>query len=164
VLPEVALVELYADDRALMAHDGELFVCGWREAPGLDQMRALGEYGRRTEAAHGPLALLNVAFGGVPKFTDEVRKISADYTRDASLFVRSRAHVVTIPGFKGIAVMSFINTFMLLGRPPRPTKVFRGLDEAIAWTVTMLGSSRDASVIRGSVDEVQRRLYREPSA
>lgn len=156
----MAFFELYADDRALMGHDGDVFVCGWNDAPTLVQMRALGEHGRRTESAHGPLALLNVAFGGVPKFTDEVRKISAEYTRDASLFVRARAHVVTIPGFVGVAVMAFINTFTLLGRPPRPTKVFRELDAGIQWILPTLGPVHDAASIRATVATVERGIQR----
>jgi hypothetical protein len=71
--------------------------------------------------------------------------------------------VVTIPGFKGIAVMSFINTFLLLGRPPRPTKVFRSLEDAIAWTAPRLSPVRTVAQVRASVDELHRRLQ-QPSA
>lgn len=155
----MALLELYADERVSMGHDGPLFLCGWADAPTMVQMRALGEHGRRAEAVAGPLALVNIAFGGVPKFSDDVRKISAEFTRDASLFARSRAHVVTIPGFKGVAVMSFINTFLLLGRPPRPTKVFRAVDEAVRWTAGQLSPTGDEAAIHDAIEVLRRGLY-----
>jgi len=155
----VALTDLYADERVSMAHVGPLFLCGWADAPTMVQMRALGQYGRQVEAVVGPMSLVNVAFGGVPKFSDEVRKISAEFTRDASLFAHSRAHVVTIPGFKGAAVMSFINTFLLLGRPPRPTKVFRALDEAVRWTAGLLSPAGDEAAMHDAIELLRRGLY-----
>ncbi|MBK6918287.1 MAG: hypothetical protein IPH07_12905 [Deltaproteobacteria bacterium] len=153
----MALVDLYADGRVLMAHDDALFLCAWADAPEMTQMRALGDHGRRVEASHGPLALLNVAFSGVPKFSDEVRACSAAYTRDAALFARSRAHVVLLPGFRGAAVMAFINTFLLVGRPPRPTKVFRAVDPAIEWTARLLPSHDDAA-ISAALEQLRGRL------
>jgi hypothetical protein len=159
----VPLTDLYADERVAMAHDGALFLRGWSDAPTMVQMRALGEHGRRVEAVVGPMSLINVAFGGVPKFGDDVRKISAEFTRDASLFAGSRAHVVTIPGFKGAAVMSFINTFLLLGRPPRPTKVFRAVDEAVLWTASLLSPPGDVAAMHDAIESLRRGLY-PPSA
>lgn len=153
----MALVDLYADARVLMAHDDALFLCAWADAPEMTQMLALGEHGRRLEATHGPLALINVAFSGVPKFSDEVRACSAAYTREAGLFACSRAHVVLIPGFRGAAVMAFINTFLLLGRPPRPTKVFRAVAPAIEWTARLL-PGHDPASIDAALEQLRVRL------
>src|SRR5262245_17142268 len=129
------LVTELADERAIFAHDADLFVCVWRDAPTGKHMTALGEIGQRVEAATGPLALLNVAIAGTPSFDDDVRKMAVAYTRDAGRFSRARAHVVTMSGLAGVAVLAFINTFLLLGRPPRPTKVFRTTDDAIRWVL-----------------------------
>ena len=149
---------VYADERVLMAHEGPLFVVGWSDAPTSVQMEAMAEHGRRCEARTEPLALVNVVFGGVPKFPEEVRVSAAALTRDATLFARSRAHVVMLPGFAGAAVMAFINTFMLLGRPPRPTRVFRALDPAVEWTAQASTPELSPAAIHASVEQVRVRL------
>lgn len=149
---------VYSDERALFVHASDLFLCGWRDAPTMVQMRALAEHGARTEKEHGPLALINVAFGGVPTFPDDVRTYAAELTRDAALFQTCRAHVVTIPGFVGAAVGAFINTFMLLGRPPRPTKMFRAVDEAARWVSPQV-ARRDPQTIVALVAGLRERLY-----
>ncbi|HWB74005.1 MAG TPA: hypothetical protein VG755_03595 [Nannocystaceae bacterium] len=154
----MSLVEVYADERVLMCHEGALFLCGWSDAPTATQMKALGEHGRRVEAEHGPSSLINIAFGGVPKFSDEVRALAAEATADASRFQRSRAHVVMIGGFTGVAVVAFINTFVLRGKPPRPTKIFRSTDDAIAWTAPHMSPPGDALAIAELVADLKRRL------
>lgn len=148
--------ELYADERLLIAYAHESVICGWRDAPTAVQMRAMAEQGRRMADAHGPVALVNVAFSGVPRFSDEVRSLAAEYTRDATLFARSRAHVVMIAGFRGAAVMAFINTFLLLGRPPRPTKVFRAIAPAIAFTAQHVTNSE--ADLAAAIEEVRWRI------
>lgn len=149
--------ELFADDRLVIVHADEVMVCGWRDAPTPIQMRAMEEHGRAA-ARRGSVALVNVAFSGVPKFSDEVRELAAAYTRDATLFARSRAHVVMIPGFKGAAVMAFINTFVLLGRPPRPTKVFRAIAPATVFTAQHLSPTHDAATVAALVEDARARL------
>lgn len=157
------LTHVYADERALFAHAGGLLLCGWRDAPTMVQMRALAEHGRRVEKERGPLALLNVAFGGVPRFPDDVRNYAAELTRDAGLFQIGRAHVVTIPGFVGAAVGAFINTFMLLGRPPRPTKMFRDIAEAARWLADLAPTS-DAATITLRAAALREALYAAPGS
>ena len=158
----MAMVEVYADERVLMAHEGPLFVCGWCDAPTSVQMQAMAEHGRRCESREQPLALVNVVFSGVPRFPEEVRVSAAALTRDATLFARSRAHVVMLPGFAGAAVMAFINTFMLLGRPPRPTRVFRALEPAALWTARASTPELSPASIHATVEQVRVRLAGRP--
>lgn len=152
----MAIEELFADERLLVAYAPEVVICGWRDAPTEVQMRAMAEHGRRIEQAHGPAALLNIAFSGVPKFSDEVRSLATQYTRDPTLFARCRAHVVIIGGFRGAAVMAFINTFLLLGHPPRPTKVFRAIPPAIDFVAQHV-SLGDAE-LAAAVEDVRWRI------
>jgi hypothetical protein len=154
----VPLVEVYADERVMMCHEGALFLCGWSDAPTATQMRALSEHARRVEAACGPSSLINIAFGGVPKFSDDVRALAAEATADPSRFQRSRAHVIMISGLRGIAVVAFVNTFVLRGKPPRPTKIFRSIDDAIAWTAPQMSTPGNPGALRALVDDLRRRL------
>ena len=50
----MAILTVFQNDRALFAHDDELFVCAWRNAPTIREMRALGDEGRRVAATAGP--------------------------------------------------------------------------------------------------------------
>ena len=84
------------------------------------------------------MAFLNVVFAGVPNFPEPVREAGARLTKDP-LFSLGRAHVVLMPGFLGVAVTSFINTFVLLGRPPFPTKIFHALPQATVWLCEKAG-------------------------
>lgn len=153
----VDLATLYTDERVCIAHSGELFFCGWREAPTKAQMLAMQTHGQRIAPDFGPLALVNIAYGGVPKFSDDVRELATQFTRDPSLFPRARAHIVAMPGFRGVAVTAFINTFLLLGRPPSPTKVFSALDPGLVWVAQRCG--RDVDEVRTLADALHQRLY-----
>ena len=124
---------LFRDERVSFYGLDNLFIAVWDDAPEEEQMLALGKYGRAFETAHGPCALLNVAASGSPRFSDEVRRIATDYTRDGTLFQSGRAHVILMTGFAGVAVRAFINTFLLLGNPPVPTRMFSSLDAAADW-------------------------------
>jgi len=124
---------LFRDDRVALYGLEHLFFAVWEDAPRMEQMRALAEHGRRFEEAHGPLALMNIAAAGTPKFPDDVRRIAAEFTADPSLFQLARAHVILMTGFVGVAVRAFINTFILLGKPPRPTRMLPSIEAASQW-------------------------------
>ncbi|MGH1346040.1 MAG: hypothetical protein ACRBN8_31035 [Nannocystales bacterium] len=124
---------LFRDERVTFFGLDHLFVAVWDGAPQLSQMEAMAEHGRAFESSHGPAALVNIAADGTPSFSDDVRRISVELTRDPMLFQVARAHVILMTGFAGIAVRSFINTFLLLGRPPRPTRMLASIEEAAAW-------------------------------
>ncbi len=140
-----------------ITHAGKLFTCGWTNAPTINDMTALETEGRRAEAEAGPMALLNVVFAGVPNFPEPVRAAGARLTRDP-LFALGRAHVVLMPGFLGVAVTSFINTFILLGRSPFPTKIFHSLPKSTAWLCETAGLQ--AEEIAAAVETVRKQLYR----
>ncbi|MEM6293977.1 MAG: hypothetical protein AAGA54_22055 [Myxococcota bacterium] len=144
---------LFEDDRAgFFAKEG-LFIAVWHDAPRIEQMRQLGECGRTWESAHGPAALMNIAADGVPKFAEEVRRMAAEYTRDPSLFQVARAHVVLMSGFAGVAVRAFINTFLLLGSPPRPTRMASSVDTAAQFLAPHMPAGWDAAAIESTARE-----------
>lgn len=101
-------------------------------------MQAMRDHGRAFESAHGPLGLMNVAADGRPSFSDDVRRIAVELTRDPMLFQLARAHVILMTGFVGVAVRSFINTFLLLGKPPRPTRMLASVEDAAPWLQAFL--------------------------
>lgn len=133
---------LFRDERVSFYGFDQLFVAVWDDAPQLEQMLRLGEHGRAFESEHGPVGLLNIAAAGRPRFSDDVRKIAADYTRDGTLFQSARAHVILMTGFAGVAVRAFVNTFLLLGNPPVPTRMFSSLESATEWLPQHLGQTR----------------------
>lgn len=144
---------VYQDERVVFFAEDRLFVCGFRDAPTMVQMQALAETARPIESERGPLALLNIAYGGRPRFSEDVRKIAAQYTRDPDLFGMARAHVVLMSGMAGAAVLAFINTFLLLGRPPRPTRVCGSVSAATQWLAPML--SWEASRLDDAAEHVR---------
>ncbi len=115
-----------------------VFVAVWNDAPQRAQMMALAEHGRIFESTHGPAALINIAASGTPTFSDDVRRIAIELTRDPTLFALARAHVILMTGFVGVAVRSFVNTFILLGRPPTPTRMLSSIDAAASWVSVFL--------------------------
>lgn len=133
---------LFRDERVVFYGLDQLFVAVWSDAPELSQMQAMAEHGRAFESAHGPAALVNIAADGKPSFSDDVRRIAVELTRDPTLFQLARAHVILMTGFAGIAVRSFINTFLLLGKPPRPTRMLASIDDASAWLPAFLPTDR----------------------
>ncbi|MEM6996822.1 MAG: hypothetical protein AAF721_40340 [Myxococcota bacterium] len=126
--------------RLVMATYGQVFVAGWSDAPTPQTLWDLRAAGQAEEEQRGPMALLNIAFSGRPSFSDDVRRAAQRLTSDASLFQVSRAHVVLIPGLPGTAVRAFINTFILLARPPKPTKMHGTILGAVQWNAKHLGT------------------------
>lgn len=145
---------LFRHERVVFYGLDRVFVAVWNDAPELSQMLAMAEHGRAFESAHGPAALVNIAADGKPSFSDDVRRIAVELTRDATLFQLARAHVVLMTGFTGIAVRSFINTFLLLGKPPRPTRMLASIDDASAWLPAFLPT--DSWTPEALADAVQR--------
>lgn len=146
---------VFSNDRMAITHAGKLLTCGWTNAPTMVEMNALESEGRRASAEAGPMAFLNVVFAGVPNFPEPVRAAGARLTRDP-LFALGRAHVVLMPGFLGVAVTSFINTFVLLGRPPFPTKIFHALPQATVWLCEK--ASLQPEEIAAGVETVRKQL------
>ena len=146
---------LFRDERVTFFGLDHLFVAVWDNAPELSQMEAMAEYGRAFESGHGAAALVNIAASGRPSFSDDVRRISVELTRDPMLFQLARAHVILMTGFTGIAVRSFINTFLLLGNPPRPTRMVASIDDAAAWLSPFLPEgSWTPETLTGSVERL----------
>lgn len=141
---------LFRDERVGFYGQDRLFVAVWDDAPRLPQMQALAKHGREFETEAGPTALLNIAADGHPEFPDEVRRIAAELTRDPMLFQVARAHVILMTGFAGVAVRAFINTFLLLGNPRKPTRMLSSVNAAAQWLPQFIDDAR------WSVEEIER--------
>ncbi len=138
----VAPTQVYADDRVFMFSCCELFLAVWFNAPTPVQMEAFAKYGWAHERAlpNGGL-LSNLAVRGTPTFDEQVRRQAAELTADPELFRIARSHTILMDGLKGVAVRAFVQTFLLLGRPPRPTKVFDTVEHGAEWMAEQLRSS-----------------------
>lgn len=127
----------------------ELFLCRWVDAPLLPQMNEMERVARAYEAQQPTgCSLANVVVDGTPVFSNEVRRRSTELTGDPTLFDGFRAHVVLLGGLRSLAVRSFINTFLLLGKPPRPSRALSSIPEAVDWMLPQLqtGWSREELV------------------
>jgi len=140
--PNLPLRTVYADERVVLNVCDELLIAVWLDAPTVVQMQAFATHGRALERElPGGAVLSNLAVSGTPKFDDRVRRLAAELTADAELFRIARAHTVLVGGLRGVAVRAFVQTFVLLGRPPRPTKVFSSVEDVGVWIADQLAKS-----------------------
>lgn len=126
--------EVVHDDGTLrQAYCRNVHVVAWYDAPSLEQMHTYGAAAKALSARwERRSALMNIVVTGVPRFSSEVREAAAEYTREGAHGVGA-AHIILVGGLLGSSVRAFLSTAMLLGRPPNPTKVFGGIDEAALW-------------------------------
>jgi hypothetical protein len=75
---------------------------------------------------------------GTPSFSDETRLEAERFASDPKIFELGVAHVILIPGLGGTAVKAFINTILLVARPPAPAKAFDNLPAAVDWMLPKL--------------------------
>lgn len=124
----------YEDDVLVMARVDGLGLVGWRDAPRLEHIHQWHDLGRELARSHpGASACLDVVLRGTPRFTEEVRHASQALASDPRIFPNGFAHVVLVGGLPGSAVRAFINTVILVARPPVPAKVFGEVRSAAAW-------------------------------
>ncbi len=130
---------VYEDETLRQAYCRNVHVVAWYDAPSLEQMHAYGASASALSRRwQGKSALMNIVVTGVPRFSAEVRDAAANYTREGA-HTLGAAHVILVGGLLGSSVRAFLSTAMLLGRPPNPTKVFGGIDEAALWMVRTMG-------------------------
>jgi len=130
---------VYTDERVVVSVCDDLLIAVWLDAPTIVQMEAFATHGRalERELQHGAV-LSNLAVSGTPKFDERVRRLAAELTADPALFRIARSHTVLVGGMRGVAIRAFVQTFILLGRPPRPTKVFSAVEQAATWIADQL--------------------------
>jgi len=131
----------YEDERLRVVGTGAVLFGVWRDAPQMAQMRSLaraGELHRDALPAGDKQAYINVVLDGTPNFSDEVRAEAALLARRAAGWRSATAHVVLVSGLRGLTVRTFMSTFLLLGRPAVPTKVFSAMEPAARWLLPLL--------------------------
>ena len=112
----------------------------WEVVPTMASMRRLQVAGdRHRDTLNGrKQVFVNVVEGGIPNFTDEVRKEAVRHAQRSAPWRLATAHIVLIPGMRGVAVRSFMSTMLLLGKPPVPTRVFNDMTQAAQWLAAAL--------------------------
>ena len=118
----------------MMARVRNVAFVGWRDAPTATQMREWHRLAHLLAKEHGATsACIDIVVRGTPRFTDDVRRSAEELARDAKAFPIGIAHVLLIPGLAGTAVRAFIQTILLVSRPPNPAKVVGDLASAVGW-------------------------------
>jgi hypothetical protein len=87
-------------------------------------------------------ALVNLAVGGTPRFSDGVREETVKLMKHPSFYSLGAAHIVPVAGLAGTTVRAFMSTMILIGRPASPNKVFSDLDSGARWLVRLLAGGR----------------------
>lgn len=137
-----ALVRVYEDETAIFGRVRNVALVGWREAPSVAAIRAWQRLGHTIGKDHpGAGACIDVIVRGTPRFGDDVRRAAEEMARDPKIFERGIAHVTLIPGLAGTAVRAFIQTILLVTRPPTPTKVFADVGSATTWMTPRISSA-----------------------
>lgn len=123
----------------LVLQERNLLVWVWTETPLLEQMRWLaGELDRIAHEHPAGTGLLDIILSGTPRFSDGVRNEVTRLSGNPRYSKLGVAHVALLPGLSGTAVRAFLQTVMLVARPPQPTKVFGDREVASQWLATQL--------------------------
>lgn len=132
----------HEDARVRIVSDGELLIAVWTNAPLGEQMRALGaaQLGHHDQLGALKQIFVNLVIDGTPEFSDEVRKSAVELSRRGETWETITAHIIMIPGLRGIAVRSFVSTFVLLARAWERTSVFGDVQAAAKWIAKKHGS------------------------
>lgn len=158
----------YEDARVRIVSDGELLVAIWWNAPLPEQMRALdaAQVGHHGELGEGRQIFVNLVLDGIPSFSDEVRRKAAELSRRAEEWRSVTAHVILIPGLRGVAVRSFVSTFMLMARARERTGVFGSIADGARFIGQKHGTPRwsEARALAALTDAAAQRPGPGPGA
>lgn len=67
-----------------------------------------------------------------------MRRATEKFASDENVFELGTAHVILLPGLAGTAVRAFIQTIVLVSRSKSPNKVFRRIEDSVAWLTPIL--------------------------
>jgi hypothetical protein len=152
-------IELEVTERSFcVATSRNLVVFSWRALATVEQVRACGRASRGlARRKPGGTGAVNLIAGGVPRFTDEVRREAERLRADPSLSPLGRADVVLVDGFAGVAARGFMSTVTLLGKSGRPHRVFGDVRSAGAWLAPKLSAGGEPWT-SAEVEEVVRQV------
>jgi hypothetical protein len=152
------LEKFFEDARCLIHRERNIAFVGWRDAPRVEQIREWHRVGRAiAKDFPGEGACVDIVLRGKPDFDDAMRKEAERLARDPQIFERGFAHVLLIPGLAGAAVRAFINTVLIVARPPAPAKVSADVASAVAWLHPKI-SGWDTASLTTACDELITRL------
>jgi hypothetical protein len=128
-----------------------LTIAVWFDAPTVARLQRMHEVVRTQRQSYpAGVGFLNLIVDGTPLFSPEARAEAAKITADAAPCDVATAHVVALPGMRGVATRTFLSTIFLIGRPKTPTKVFDALGSAAPWLAPLLSCGEQ----RWSVEDV----------
>lgn len=123
---------LFRDERLHLVRARNLIVASWFGAPIVEHLPHLS----RASKGIPPHVTVNLVLGGVPLFSEEVRrglrKIAAENPNRLGL-----AQVVKMRGFAGATVRAFLSTLMT----KEGVRVFGSEDAAVPWITERLATS-----------------------
>lgn len=146
----------HEDDTLRVIECDNLLIARWLEAPTEEQMVLFGDIARPFSARHpGGSGFLNLMVRGRPSFTPGVRREAEKLSADPSMYRLASVHVVLAPGLVSTATRAFLSTVFLVARPPRPTRAFGSLAEALPWLLVQL----DDGEHRWTLDALRRAVH-----
>ena len=144
--------------RALFASVRNVAIVGWREAPLPEDIREWHRFGQTMARTHpAGSACVDIVVRGTPNFSDETRAAALRFASDPRIFTLGIAHAILLPGMAGTAVRTFINTILLVARPPAPAKAFGDLSGTVDWLLPKLESWTRGELL-AACEDVRARL------
>lgn len=151
---------VYERPHARMIQSGNLALIGWRDAPKYEDILAWHQLGKSMARAFPEgSACVSVVVRGTPNFTEDVRSATIKMAADSGIFPMGFAHVISMPGFAGLAVRSFVQTVLVLARNPSPSKVFGDAQAASAWLAPRMRET-DAGDLARTIRDFEEALSR----
>ena len=119
---------------------GSLLVAVWARTPNVSDLTIMAPYERlaiaRSSCKICVLTVLqNLVLTQPP--SDDLRHAAASLTREFAANVLGTATVIDAPGLVGSIARSFITGVNLLARSITPTKVFKSVEEAMGWFISL---------------------------
>ena len=134
------VLELASLPEVRCGHCGPLLVMVWRGQVSTTSLEKTNQIEEALIGQHGRISVIGIITdlgGGVP--SAELRKASADAMKRFAPHVRGTALVVLAEGAKAVLFRTFLAGFTLLIDFPSPMKIFKTLNDSVAWVQRMEG-------------------------
>ncbi len=134
--------EVYRDDAVSLYRGRGVLIARWIGAPTMEQAVVLDTYASAAKGDDAP-GFLNIILDieGKPDFSAEFRTYATRVTGDPAWYPRFRAHVILLEGLGAIGIQMFVQTMLMVAKPPVPTAAFRDCDAACEWALPLLADA-----------------------
>jgi hypothetical protein len=157
---EVALIASDAHWSSGLWQNVLVFV--WRGVPDREHILRSIDAVRTVTRRFSRMGLIVVIEPDSPPPSAELRPIVARGMQECGEQVAGAAYVVVTAGFQGALIRSAVTAISLFAREPYPTKTFRAVPDAVAWTTTRLPIVGDRDALLRAIEAVRVAVHEPP--